>query len=77
MKECSIANPATCYDLDKTGIWGEAVRQRQPIMLNDTDVRQLQMLLDAVWECVERKRAEEGVRQALAEKETINDSGVF
>jgi PAS domain S-box-containing protein len=118
MQECSIANPATCYDLDKTGIWGEAVRQRQPIVLNDfqaehplkkgypeghaplhnyltipvfngdvivavvavanktgdyddTDVRQLQLLLDAVWECIERKRAEEGVRQALAEKETL------
>ncbi|MBN1939915.1 MAG: PAS domain S-box protein [Candidatus Aminicenantes bacterium] len=35
MKECSISNPPSCYELDKTGIWGEAVRQRRPIILND------------------------------------------
>lgn len=35
MKECTIANPQTCYELEKTGIWGEAVRQRKPIILND------------------------------------------
>ncbi|HIJ80638.1 MAG TPA: GAF domain-containing protein [Desulfuromonadales bacterium] len=37
MKECSVVNPQTCYELDKTGIWGEAVRQRKPIILNDFD----------------------------------------
>jgi PAS domain S-box-containing protein len=31
MKECSIANPETCYELEKTGVWGEAVRQRKPL----------------------------------------------
>jgi len=35
MKECQVLNPQTVYDLDKTGIWGEAVRQRKPIVLND------------------------------------------
>jgi PAS domain S-box-containing protein len=35
MAECAIANPSTCYELDKTGIWGEAVRQRRPIIVND------------------------------------------
>lgn len=35
MKECAVANPQACYELDKTGIWGEAVRQRRPILLND------------------------------------------
>lgn len=35
MKQCAVANPQTCYELDKTGIWGEAVRQRKPIILND------------------------------------------
>ncbi len=35
MKECTIANPQNIYKLDKTGIWGEAVRQRKPIMLNN------------------------------------------
>ena len=35
LKECAITDPPTRYDLDKTGIWGEAVRQRKPIILND------------------------------------------
>jgi PAS domain S-box-containing protein len=35
MRECTIVNPQTCYELDKTGLWGEAVRQRQPILVND------------------------------------------
>lgn len=35
MEECRVVNPKTCYDLDKTGIWGEAIRQRQPILVND------------------------------------------
>jgi len=34
MHECSIASPQACYELDKTGIWGEAVRQRKPIIIN-------------------------------------------
>jgi PAS domain S-box-containing protein len=35
MQECAIRNPQTCYELDKTGLWGEAVRQRRPILVND------------------------------------------
>jgi two-component system, sensor histidine kinase and response regulator len=35
MAECAVANPQTCYELAKTGIWGEAVRQRRPIVVND------------------------------------------
>ncbi|MDS4032229.1 MAG: GAF domain-containing protein [Candidatus Contendobacter sp.] len=35
MRECTIVNSQTCYELDKTGLWGEAVRQRRPILLND------------------------------------------
>lgn len=35
MKECNVMNPKTCYELDKTGIWGEVVRQRTPVLLND------------------------------------------
>ncbi|HNX53579.1 MAG TPA: GAF domain-containing protein, partial [Pontiellaceae bacterium] len=35
MPSCAVANPQTCYELDKTGIWGEAVRQRRPIIVND------------------------------------------
>ncbi|MDD2733368.1 MAG: response regulator [Desulfuromonadaceae bacterium] len=35
MAECTVLNPSTCYELDKTGIWGEAVRQRRSIIVND------------------------------------------
>ena len=35
MHECAIINLQTCYELDKTGLWGEAVRQRRPILVND------------------------------------------
>ncbi len=35
MPECAVVNPQTCYELDQTGLWGEAVRQRRPIMVND------------------------------------------
>jgi len=35
MKECTIQEAQTVYRLEKTGIWGEAVRQRRPIVVND------------------------------------------
>lgn len=35
MDNCNIVEPNTCYELDKTGYWGEAVRQRRPLILND------------------------------------------
>jgi PAS domain S-box-containing protein len=35
MRECRVAEPQTRYELEKTGIWGEAVRQRAPIIVND------------------------------------------
>lgn len=38
MKECLIVEPQTCYELETTGIWGEAVRQRKPIIINDFQV---------------------------------------
>ena len=35
MDECKIPNPRKAYHLPFTGIWGEAVRQRKPIVVND------------------------------------------
>jgi signal transduction histidine kinase len=32
---CRVRDPQTTYELEKTGVWGEAVRQRKPIVLND------------------------------------------
>jgi PAS domain S-box-containing protein len=110
MKACSIMEPRTMYQLEKTGIWGEAVRQKRPIIVNDfpavhplkkgypeghapllkfmtipvlsdtkivavvgvanketdyneTDVRQLTLLMDNVWQITERQRAENELRK--------------
>jgi signal transduction histidine kinase/ActR/RegA family two-component response regulator len=35
MDLCSVVSRQTVYDLDQTGTWGEAVRQRRPIVVND------------------------------------------
>jgi len=35
MKECTIKEQLTEYQLELTGFWGEAVRQRKPILDND------------------------------------------
>ncbi len=35
MDACQVLEPQTVYPLDATGIWGEAVRQRRPILVND------------------------------------------
>lgn len=35
MDECRVVAPQSCYALANTGVWGEAVRQRQPILIND------------------------------------------
>jgi len=35
MQECKVLEQMTIYDLDRTGIWGEAVRQKKPIIVND------------------------------------------
>lgn len=35
MKACSVQDPQSVYQLEKTGIWGEAMRQRKTIMVND------------------------------------------
>jgi len=35
LMECAVQNPSTQFELDKTGCWGDVVRQRKPIMMND------------------------------------------
>ncbi len=35
MPACKVMDPQTEYELERTGIWGEAVRQRKPIVIND------------------------------------------
>ena len=35
MKECAVVGAPSVYELDKTGLWGEAVRQARPVVVND------------------------------------------
>jgi PAS domain S-box-containing protein len=110
MLQCRITEKQTKYELEKTGIWGEAVRQRKPILINDynlpnplkkgypeghvqlkrfltipifsgseitavvgvankeglydqSDIRQLTLLMDSSWEYVRRKKAESLIRE--------------
>ncbi len=35
MQECTVTEPKTRYHLPDCGLWGEAVRQRKPILVND------------------------------------------
>lgn len=35
MEQCTVIEKQTVYELQKTGLWGEAVRQRKPIITND------------------------------------------
>ncbi len=106
MRQCTVASPPSEYALETTGIWGEAVRQRRFIIVNDfaapnpltkgtprghvplskyltipvfcqekivavvgvanketdyneSDVRQLTLMMDTVWKIVQRKQAEQ------------------
>ncbi len=35
MEDCRVKKPQSVYRLETTGLWGEVVRQRKPIILND------------------------------------------
>ena len=131
MKQCEVVEPQTVYELDKTGIWGEAVRQKTAIIINDfqafnplrkgypsghvelfkfmttpifqddkivavvgvankksdyddSDVRQVSLLMDSVWRMIDRRQAAERERllstavEQAAESVIITDaSGII
>jgi signal transduction histidine kinase/ActR/RegA family two-component response regulator len=105
LEQCGIADKRLIYSVETTGLWGEAVRQRRPIVTNDydapnplkkgypeghvrvlrhmnipvfdgerivavagvankaepydeSDVRQLTLMMDAMWKLIQRKRNE-------------------
>jgi PAS domain S-box-containing protein len=49
MEESSIADTNTRYEYGKTGIWGESVRQRKPIMINDVQLSNPSKKEDPFW----------------------------
>jgi len=111
MQECRIDDKPLEYPVETTGLWGEAVRQRRPMITNDyqahnplkrgtppghvaihrhmnvpifdggrivivagvankatgydeSDVRQLTLLMTGMWRIVQRKRSEEALRDS-------------
>ncbi len=125
MQQCAITDQQTVCQLDRTGIWGEAVRQARPIVVNDfhapnplkkgcpqghaplhkymsipvfsadhivgvvgvanketdydnSDIRQLTLLMDAVWKIADRTRAEEALlisERRLREAQRVAHTG--
>ena len=123
MEECMVLLPETVYRLETIGLWGEAVRQRQPIMINDftrynvfkkgiadghikldkfltipvfsedrivaaigvankqddytdADIRQLTLMMDAVWKIVQRKQMMEALLESKEQlRTTLNSIG--
>ncbi len=123
-KNSTIATPATVYPLAQTGIWGDAVRQRRPIVINDftathplqnayplgraplircmtlpvilqqrivavvgvankndpytdLDVRQLRLMMDAIWTIAERRKAEQALKENQAVFRRLVDSNII
>jgi len=121
LEECAIPGKPQVCPLETTGLWGEAVRQRRPIVINDyaapnpwkkgypeghvalrrlvnvpifsgdhivivagvankpydyddTDVRQLTLLMEGVWRLVERRQTEEALRVSLEKYRVLFDS---
>lgn len=111
MAVCTVPGQPEIYQIEHTGLWGEAVRQREPIITNDyaapnpyikgtpqghvqirrhmnipvfegsrivavagvankeedyveTDVRQLQLLMQSMWRHIQRKRAQEALEES-------------
>ncbi len=111
MKECAISSKPLVYPVESTGLWGEAVRQRRPVITNDyaapnlakkgfpaghvpivrhmnvpifdgsrivvvagvgnkeddyddADVRQLTLLMDAMWQLLRRREAAKRLKES-------------
>lgn len=120
MSICAVEDRRFDYPLATTGIWGEPVRQRIPIITNDfqapnplkkgyplghikilrhmnipifdgdeivgvagvgnketdydqSDVRQLTLLMEGMWRLIQRKKAEDTLREYAQELSSVND----
>jgi len=110
MKQCEIEDKILVYDLEETGLWGEAARSGKAVIVNDyvnfispqkkgypkghvtihrilnvpvfddtrivalagvgnkpgdyneSDVRQLQLMMDGMWKIIQKKKAQEDLR---------------
>lgn len=120
MRECAVKDEPFEFPVKKTGLWGEAVRQRRPIITNDypssnplkkglphghveltrhmnvpifesgkivvvagvgnkdeaydqTDVKELTLLMEGMWRLVRKKRIEEALRESEKRMSDIID----
>ncbi|WP_406657167.1 GAF domain-containing protein [Methanolobus sp. ZRKC2] len=120
MKECGIKDKRFVYPIKTTGLWGEAVRQRRPIITNDyslpspmkkgypddhvklsrhmnipiidgdhivavagvgnkadeyneSDLRQLTLLMQGMWSLIQRKQIEDALKQYSDELKIANE----
>ncbi len=119
MKECAVIDKPIHYSIKDAGLWGDAVRQRKTIVVNDyddrvyekrgipeghvnltrllvipvmskgkivsvgavgnkesdynnSDLRQMRLLLDGMWRMIERKGAEDELSRKTGELEKLN-----
>lgn len=127
MEQCDIENMPREYDVDSTGLWGEAVRQKQAIITNnyqspnpfkkgvpeghvniirhmnvpifdedkiviiagvgnketdynETDVRQLTLMMHGMWSILRRQEADRKLRQLSRQNRLVLESigeGIF
>ncbi len=35
MHDCAMVDKPTCYEINSVGVWGEAIRRREPLIIND------------------------------------------
>jgi PAS domain S-box-containing protein/putative nucleotidyltransferase with HDIG domain len=118
MAECAIAEKPIVYPVLSTGLWGEAVRQRRPVITNDyaaadprkkgypqghvaltrhmntpvfdgsrivivagvgnkteeydqSDIQQLALLMEGMWRLIQRKHAQEALRDSEVRYRTL------
>ncbi len=121
IKGCTVKHKQTTYHIDKMGLWGEALRQRKPIITNDytaphplkkgqpeghvkifrhmnvpvldqgkiviiagvgnkeapydeSDVRQLILLMEGMWHIIRRKEIEEKLRESEEKYRSVFES---
>jgi PAS domain S-box-containing protein len=121
MQECMIQEKPLVYPVETTGLWGEAVRQRKPVITNDyqatnlfkkgypeghvhvnrhmniplldgekivivagvgnkaqpydeSDIRQLTLLMDGMWKIMKRKQTEDALRESEEKYHSLMDN---
>ncbi|MHC1755446.1 MAG: GAF domain-containing protein [Methanosarcina sp.] len=120
MEECAIEDKRFIYPVKTTGLWGEAIRQRKPIITNDytapsslkkgypkdhvhltrhmnvpvfdgdrivavagvgnkdepydeSDLRQLTLLMQGMWQLIQRKQLEDALKTYSEDLSKVND----